>query len=209
MRIAILGPSGSGKTTLAKFIAKEYNLPYITSKETRQVPEEVAERWDKEYDYRYSDNIGHQALIQLQNKIPGFGLDWQKEMLNARDRAFSTHPQFVCDRSPVDNLAYMFAQVSHNASEPYIEAFIKQVQTMVGSLTHLIWIRTNDDQPSVEANNSRVANLFYQKHIDGVFETCLHKFLEELGSIQGIEIDFWGITKREKHIKAHLVPTNK
>ena len=82
-KIAFGGPSGSGKTTLANYIKElDPSIRQVQSYETRQFPENKKETWKKIYGY--SGDIGHQALINLQNKYPIFGMDWQLECLKSR-----------------------------------------------------------------------------------------------------------------------------
>lgn len=179
-RILIAGPSGTGKTTLAKYIEQKYQITRITSKETRQVTTPQALEWEDRYDYRYSDNIGHQALINLQSQYPEFGVSWQRAMLEARFRRFrDTKGDFVCDRSFIDNIVFMLTQVAHNATEQYIKSFLRTVfqGNRECGITHLIWVRQAREQPQVEDNGSRVPNMFYQLMIDSVFQLVINELV--------------------------------
>jgi len=168
IKVACCGPSGSGKTTLCNLLSEQLHLRFIPSSVglifTDQQKEHLAE-----FGYK---NMGHQNVINLSNANPEFGKTFQQYALEARANILSYGAdQMILDRSPVDNLTYASLQCGHNFTEKEFEKFFEEALEAFENLTHLIYVKSVC--PDIEVNNSRVANLYYQRMVDRVFEYYL------------------------------------
>jgi hypothetical protein len=123
----------------------------------------------------------------------------RKEIIDQND-------DFVTDRSPVDNMAYMINQVGYHpmVTPEVCEEFLKQCVEAYEGLTHLIYIKPV--QPNeVERNYSRVANKYYQKGVDAQFNLWLHEIRSR--ATEGpdvLVIDYWDLDDRKAAVTEFL-----
>lgn len=196
LKIAFGGPSGSGKTTLATYLKENFGVVQIQSYQTRQFTIEDRQEWKEKFGY--DGDIGHRALINLQNQFPEFGVAWQKACLECRGNVIWNTTNFVMDRSPIDNVVYMLTQVSHNMDEREIQEFISKAQNTFMDLSHFVLIRVTN-QTEVEKNNSRVDNIFYQRFISDVFEGVYKKYFANLG-VPTTVLNVWDLDTRKDQL---------
>ncbi len=201
-KIAFGGPSGSGKTTLANFIKEQDpKIRQIQSFETREFSDNLKEHWRQMYNYQ--GDIGHRALINLQNEYPQFGREWQTAALMCRKKIICKDPHFVMDRSPLDNVVYMLTQTAHNMEPSHIKKFIGEAQKAYSELDHFILIKVNE-QEEVEENNSRVSNIFYQRYISDVFFGVWGRYFQTITGPRVLILDTWDLTERKELLTTFL-----
>jgi len=200
LRIACLGASGSGKTTIANFIQEEFGIPFFPNSAGLVIPER-----DKEFlrsTYRWKEN-GHAEVIRLSNQFPSFGQTFQRKLLEARGRVIMNNEQFVIDRSPVDNVAYMLSQCSHLAPEAWVADFIMQAQDYAEKLTHLIIFPSLAKE--IEVNGSRVANKYFQRMSTALFEHAYKTYFEPLmESGKTLTLNTWDLDEKKDLVRSFL-----
>lgn len=199
LRIACLGPSGSGKTTIATWVAEEYQIPFIPNSAGLVIPER-----QKDYlrsTYRWKEN-GHAEVIRLSNEFPSFGQTFQKNLLEARGRIIQGNDNFIIDRSPIDNVAYMLSQCSHLAPEDWIKSFIQEAQEYAKSITHFLVFPSFAED--IEVNGSRVANKYFQRMSTAVFEHAYLTYFKQIMHDKTLILDTWDLDEKQRMIRAFL-----
>jgi len=151
-RIFICGPSSAGKTTLAKYIAKEFNVPYIFT-------DGAALR--SKFGYN-----NHLDIIRASFSFPTEGFEYQSELFKERKSLIVDNNEFVMDRSPIDNIVYFLLQCSPVMPQDVCKAFIDDCKALLSEATHIIVLKSAS---SVENDNVRIVNNYYQGLTDGVF----------------------------------------
>lgn len=172
MKIAFAGTSGSGKTTLATWLAKEMELPYISGSSG-----DLKNLEDKEYlkaKFGFEGNAGHSNVIQESHKNPMLGFEIQRIVRRRRSQLIRNNPEFVTDRSPIDNWVYFMMQSGIYQSEAACGRFLEECYISTSHLDYLIYV------PSllnvIEDNGSRVANIYVQKMVDSFFDSSFKAF---------------------------------
>jgi hypothetical protein len=200
-KISLSGPSGLGKTTLCRFIEKEFNVPWHSVSAGDLFTEK-----DKMYlqtDFGYTGK-GHRNVINLSSSDPLFGNAFQNLVLKRRAELIENTPEFVIDRSPLDNVVYYLSQNGHNEKEEFIGDFIEKARKAYEKLTHVIIIKYSSDITQIEDNDSRIPNRYYQRMISDLFQAM---YVREFASIIGpkvITIDFWDLDQRKSVIKSFI-----
>lgn len=162
-KIFISGTSGIGKTTLARYIEKEYGIPFINGS--------TKELWPQ-------FGIGtHRELINKTAKDTFFGLEFQYAVLQLRKEKTRGLERFVTDRGPLDNLVYFTTQLAHKVTEDefrtYIDACIDNLPKTHFDQINLRIDPKNFTTKQLENDGYRVDSYFYQTYIDGVFRNML------------------------------------
>lgn len=197
MKIAMFGPSGGGKTTLTKIIPTLVPVEYIPgSVYTHLLDFEQKERLKNKYGYI---GTGHRAVINLSSINPEFGGDFQLYAAMQRRKLIEENDDFVTDRSPIDNLTYFHLQCSHNQTEEATTDFIRYCQEVFKGLTHAVYVKTTNPN-GIEDNDSRVANIHYQRMVDSVFEFLFKTYFLPLG-VPCLVIDSWDLNGRIDSLK--------
>ncbi len=111
MKLAFSGPSGLGKTTLCKFVTETMDVPWISVSAGDLFTEGDKGGLEEKFGYK---GQGYKAVINLSAINPEFGAAFQKTLLKRRAELIRTTPNFVIDRSPIDNVVYMLSQNGHN-----------------------------------------------------------------------------------------------
>ena len=200
-KIAFSGPSGLGKSTLCKHVTETHGVPWLSTSAG-----DILTPSDKNYLFEmfgYSGS-GHKNVINLSSSNPEFGLQFQSRVLDARIDQIKDNPTFVIDRCPIDNIAYLLTQASHNLSEDVIEGFIKDAQMAYDKLTHVIQIRYSPDIPFIEDNHSRIPNRYFQKYISDVFTGVYSRYFANVPGPQVLTIDFWDLRSRKELVDSFL-----
>ena len=182
-KIAITGASGVGKTTLAKFIAEQYDMPFISAS--------AREVWPK-FGFK-----NHQEALSSCLKDPMLGLQYQENILLNRHLALTRSGSFVTDRSPIDNYAYFLLQQGYHSEEH--NAYMKSLCLMdYQNIDIVIFIRVGD-QREIEDNGRRICNPSYQRMVDEVIGMVLQKEFGNLTYKKSVlYIDTWDFEERKK-----------
>lgn len=202
-----MGSSGSGKTTLVQWVHKEFGIPWINgSSGVLKTPKQIKSLKDLvgEYD-------GHKDVIKLGFLNPEFGRKNQEIILSQRIKLIEGNPEFITDRSPIDNIVYAMTQVAAMQSEAWCKSFIKLAFGGMEDLTHIIYVKAVQPKEfGIEDNNSRVANRYYQKTIDAVFDYWFNYYLSYINKHQihlsqkVLVIDWWDLDKRKEEVMQFL-----
>jgi len=202
MKIAFSGPSGLGKSTLCKYVSEEFQIPWLSTSAGDILSKKDKDKLKETYGYSGS---GHKNVINLSSVSPSFGLDFQWAVLEARKEQINKNSNLVIDRCPIDNVAYMLAQNSHNGiSENLIESFIRKAQDTFMNLDVVFQIRYSPDIPFIEDNSSRVANRYFQQYMSDVFVGVYARYFSNLVGPQVHVIDFWPLRDRKEFVKYAL-----
>lgn len=152
IKIQLTGCSGVGKTTLAKYIASEYDIPFISGSYSDLVPQTKDEK--------------HADMI---TKDPKLIYEQDHQVLNLRHKQLRNTFDFVTDRSYIDSIAYLINKLSIHLRACDIEAFIKTCEALLEEeCTHLIFIPFTHkflEEWDIEDNKKRILNGYYQFQI--------------------------------------------
>jgi len=206
MKIAFSGPSGLGKSTLCRFVQEAVQIPWLSTSAGDIFSKNDVQLLREEYGYNQS---GHKDVINLSATNPEFGLAFQKILLTRRVDQIYKHEAFVIDRCPIDNVAYLLSQVSHQVSEEDLKEFIMIAQQAYQELTHIIQIRYSPDIPAIEDNGSRIPNTYFQKYISDVFSGVFNRYFANQPGPRVITLDFWDLLERQRLVKAFLLPSEQ
>lgn len=152
LKINLTGVSGIGKTTIAKAISEKYNIPFLSGSYSDLVP--------KTKDMPHRDMILQSAEeVQMQDT----------QVLNLRNKLFSSHDTYVSDRSYLDSAAYFINKLAHRIPECEVENFIEMCRALTGTqISHLIYIPFTTPMITeweMEDNKKRVLNRYYQREV--------------------------------------------
>lgn len=196
IRMCLSGPSGTGKSTLARNIAKTFNLKYVESSAGLTISPEDRERLMARYGWTGS---GHKEVIRLSQMKPDFGYAFQTAILSNRIKLIEKESCVVFDRSPLDNLTYFMLQCSSNVPDFMVDEFIVRCRAAMDKVTHLIIIETPDMSTgyTVEDNNSRISNYYYQAMVNQIFLHNLNRYLLQTKSnYKTLTINSWDFKVR-------------
>jgi broad specificity phosphatase PhoE/nicotinamide riboside kinase len=153
-RLALSGSAGTGKTTLGEALAARLGLAYI--------PEGMRSRLEKGLDIR---ELSHGELQGLMEEL------WT-EQTALEDEAIAAGRGFVCDRSPVDFMAFwMNYGFVHNAEAS--SAFFEKARSRVALMDRIVLLPFG--VLPLEADGVRTANPWIQKR----FQSTVRGLLEE------------------------------
>jgi hypothetical protein len=204
-KIAFSGPSGLGKTTQCKYL-ESLGLKYLSTSAGDIFHLEDKVYMEKVWGYK---GDGHKNVINLSSAQPNFGYFFQYTLLKRRGWQIRNSDNFVIDRCPIDNVAYMLTQVSHNASEVSISQFIKEAQEYYKNLTHVIMIQFSPDIEFIEDNNSRISNRFFQTYMSDVFRSVYTRYFANIIGPKVMTLDHWDLEARKFAVKEFIFPSQK
>lgn len=161
-KINLTGVSGVGKTTLAKWISESFNIPFLSGSYSDLVP--------KTKDMPHSNMITQDAKTVYEQDF---------QVLNLRNKLFSSHDNYVSDRSYLDSAAYLINKLSHRIKECDTENFLEICRVLaVKQITHLIFIPFTEyylKNWEMEDNHKRVLNRYYQWEISEIMFSILYR----------------------------------
>lgn len=211
MKIAFSGSSGSGKTTLVNYVVDQLGLAHLSGS-AGDVKTEEDKKILQEDPYDYPGG-GHVGVIRYSALNPEYGWENQQRLLQRRAQLINgTHPthgnveNFVTDRSPADNVVYCINQVGFHplVTDKMLEQHIRDAVEAMGNLTHLIYVKAVQPQ-EVERNGSRVANRYYQKSVDALFEYWIKQMLGMcIDPPSFMLIDYWDLDTRKENVLRFL-----
>jgi len=184
MRIAFTGPSGSGKTTLVKYVTEKYGIPWLNGSSGG-----------------LDQGRGHAAIIRSGHINPIAAGYNQRTILDGRAKLMWDNDNWVTDRSPIDNIVYMLLQCSMYEEERWCYKFVNDARMVLQRVTHLVWVRPLN---FVEDNKSRVANIYFQDMVDGIFAKVMNDAEEEHILPMTIELKNEGKEERFKKLDEFL-----
>ena len=176
MKVVMLGASGAGKTTLAKKIAEKTGLKYIENSAGLILTGKAKERLQREYGYE--GNLGQRGVINKSHLSVSFAVDFQDWVLKSRTELLQSNEDVIIDRSPLDPTVFWLNQVVHNTAQDLTEGFLKLCfdSMFESGVTHLIRVPLLNPEYTIEDNNSRVANWWFQKKIDLLCDFVIQQF---------------------------------
>ena len=199
--IAFSGPSGAGKTTLCKHLQKQ-GLNWVSTSAwdvLNAVEKDVLQR---KFGYKQA---GHRKVIQMGHANPEFAIAFQQMLRIARSRQIARGQEgLVIDRSPIDNLVYMYTQASMYMGEVAVEEFVMAAVQSVSNLDCIIFTPISSQQPYIEDNKSRINNLSYQSYVSGVFEWVINSFGHYM-EIPYLRLDTWDLEYRKETVDNFLI----
>ncbi len=114
--IGICGAHRTGKTTLAKALAKALNMPFV--------------------------EIGTSAIFAANHLNPANPMDFrtrlyvqQQILKHAVDIWFEMDEPFICDRTPIDMMAYLYAEVQGDTLDEQTEQELEGYKLLCKSAT--------------------------------------------------------------------------
>lgn len=162
--LGLSGASGSGKTTLGLRMSKEFDIPFVPTSITKMAN-----------DLGYSSPVANLSLtdrIKLQYGLLG-------EMAKLLEKA---PKPCIIDRTPIDLIAYLYAEIGMHSLAGKQEEFVKGVDKFYDlcidlAEEHLSIIYCLELLPNYETNAKRPpAGLAYQLHcqclIKGALNDC-------------------------------------
>lgn len=177
MKVVIAGASGSGKTTLAKALAEHYGWHFKENSAgliMGNINKAVLEAT-----HGYSGDWGQRKVINYSHGFPEFGRNFQQFIFEARKRLIEYPGNAIYDRSSLDPIVFYLNQVVHNDMQDDSEHFIHQCITGLRKVDLILRIPLQNPERCIEDNNSRVANYWFQRKIDTLFDLAIQLVLEE------------------------------
>lgn len=215
LRIQFCGPSGIGKTTLAKYVSKEFNIPFIDGSYSTLIP--------KTKDMPHRDMLDRDAYEVYKEYL---------DLASKRYQAFLNYqtPQYVSDRSFLDIITYTLDGFASKLEACDIEFMVNLCKKLLlESCTHLILLPyeyTFINLVGIEDNDKRILNPYYQWKVSREFICIVEdlwgvRVLKQthdgvyIGEIEGdtdkgekttklMIINYWDIDIRKKVIKEFL-----
>jgi len=194
-KIFIMGPSGIGKTTLAEYISKRRRIPFeIGSSKVL---------WEK-YNIK-----NHEDLLNLE---PDVSLKFQYELLDIRRDISINNPNFVSDRSVVDNAVYFLMQCSPFLDEGKCQEYINTCQFDINQAlkdpaNKFIYLSVPKEGYEIENDGMRINNLYYQDWLTGsIFDRLIKDKLltNKFNYNNFLVIDEWDWEARVKMVDTFL-----
>jgi len=191
LKIGICGPSGSGKTTLAKYIAEAFDLQFISLS--------AKEIW-KDHNI-----INHADIIQKSILETHWGLNFQYQLLDYRNKYLTNKNNFVTDRTPIDNLVYFMLQNSWMVNEEENKKYIIACMESLKHYSGIIFIQYSNDI-KLENDNQRINNPYYQQLTSQIFNYVISLITKNYGiKINLCQLASWELEYRKNKVNKFLI----
>lgn len=183
IRIGICGPSGTGKSTLAKYISEKYGVPFVTTS-TKPL-------WEK-YEIK-----SHEDLINKTLSDPKWGLNFQNEVLDYRIKMMDENPNFITDRTSIDNLVYFLLQNTHSVSANDTEEYILRCKFALEKMNGLICLPFSEEI-QLSDDGARITNKYYQHTVNGTFVVASQLMRSSLFELKALTLPMWDYEIRKE-----------
>lgn len=180
MKVVLAGASGSGKTTLAKALAEHFGW-YFTENSAGLIMTRKHKTDLKEM-FGYEGGWGQRKVINQSHADPSFGRAFQGSVLSARYLLMANNADKDCifDRSTLDPIVFYLNQVVHNDEEQDdSQHFIHRCISGLREVDMILKIPLQNPECKIEDNGSRVANWYFQKKIDMLFDVAMNLVISE------------------------------
>ena len=174
LKVQFAGPSGVGKTTLAKWFEENYQVEFVSGSISDLIPSTKEEL--------HKDMLSH-------SKNELYTQDYQ--VLNLRNKLFSSKESYVSDRSFLDSATYFMYKQAADIPQCELEHFLDLCKKCLVEQTDLLivigftpymvknWV--------MEDNNKRILNKYFQAEISYIMRYILTEwgfdFLHPIPSI--------------------------
>lgn len=204
MKVVLLGASGAGKTTLAKIIAEKTGLNYISNSAGGIMPHAYKSLLHREYGFEGGQ--GQLAVLQYSHDNPHFGMLFQRGVLEGRKAILQKPEPMILDRSPLDPFVFFLNQLSHAFGDEVAE----DLRNVCMETLHYhcdAFIKVDlvvpDKEITKEEGAGRIANWYFQKKIDKLFNVAIHEYWDwckerELSPRPWYRIKEWDLDGRIK-----------
>lgn len=174
-RIMFAGPSGIGKTTLAKYVSNMLGIPFISGSMSDLIP-----------------STKDTLHVDILNKSPKDLYEEDYALINLRNKSFKELHSFVTDRSYLDSAAYFIYKQSKHQPQCEIDQFLGICQRLLVEqcdlliLVNMLPNKKVMEHWSVEDNNKRIVNTYFQMEISSL----MYSTLKLMGFI-GRQVDWY------------------
>lgn len=187
-RIFITGASGTGKTTLARWISNRYSKPFISSSAKKVWPKfGIADHRD--------------AIVKSYNSEE-FCWGYQSRIFVDRQNSISLHENFVTDRSPFDNFAYMMTQGGELMSNELTQKMAEALGSLFEPGDLVLFLRFNE-LTELKDDSYRLFNKHAQYMADGAIDTVIRQnLIKHKDRVRVIHLTMWDWEKRLEYLKS-------
>ena len=163
IRVQFAGPSGVGKTTLAKWFEEQFKVEFVSGSVSDLLPSTKEEL--------HKDMLSH-------DKKDLYTQDYQ--ILNLRNKLFSSKESYVSDRSFLDSAAYFMYKQADTIPQCELEHFFElckkclveqtDLLVVVGFTPYMVknWV--------MEDNNKRILNKYFQAEISYIMRYIMEEW---------------------------------
>ena len=163
IRLAFCGASGTGKTTLARWVEKEFGLPF-NPVGSRSVAKSMG--FDNPYD----------VDIPTEDHPDGRRAEFQRRLVVDKRAWEDDHESFVVDRTTVDNLVYT---IFHKVSSIDV-TLMNLIVAGMGRYTHIVFCPVHvfcnlGDDPNRVGGSDENADMTYHHLFDLTIKAMLDR----------------------------------
>lgn len=181
-KIMIVGASGTGKTTMANHVGALNLLPLMDTS--------AKHIWPK---FGFTD---HADAIEKCNADYHLSFKYQWEILHRRYEQVKTSGPFICDRSFIDNAAYILMSLGGLLCHSDMESLLEICRRGMEQIDGLIFLRFNDQTQMVN-DGKRITSHYYQAMVDAVMKLIITSDVFGIHSTgKVLELGMWDFDTR-------------